>query len=516
MKDHDANPKDSGVSDPYHSLLSKLTGREVTRPRCKTGVNTWRKTHRDEIEMELRKRMGGDLTGKRDKLAAERDKIAREMFSKLSQEEQKRWKAMALEEHEALMKEYKKDLATAPSCAPEDRQRCIQGLVQFMQPILDMVTDCTGWSTTFMAGGPEPAQHGQLNIMSIHSGTTGGEMKMNFGHAERERFKKYIVPIFGHFLQQCYGPEECRSRALSSEGYIPLSAFDFDKEGATVFSYDSSVPLPPISDTACSATVSNLRGRSSEPSVAGVIKPIPVAPNVDSSSLNNIRVIRSSSSSNSAPQTVTPIEKSPSESASPPPAFSSFTTPHSTGLPASSQPPSAVCLLTSQPLSPIHSPAALQPLSPDRSPAQSRPPSPMPLQAPLSTARLTRPLTLENATRREQLGLEPVPILAPCNVYSPTAVTNLNSLIEAPSSVPAALAHTSTSTLLVVSSTASECANRRATRRKSGAPNSELEISKRAGTKRRLNSSTLIERPVNAQRAKRRKTSNYDTHGTTP
>ena len=123
MKDHDANPKDSGASDPYHSLLSKLTGREVSRPRCKTGPNTWRKTHRDEIEMELRKRMGGDLTGKRDKLAAERDKIAREMFSKLSQEEQKRWKAMALEEHEALMKEYKKDLATAPSCAPEDRQR---------------------------------------------------------------------------------------------------------------------------------------------------------------------------------------------------------------------------------------------------------------------------------------------------------------------------------------------------------------------------------------------------------
>ena len=27
---------------------------------------------------------------------------------------------------------------------------------------------------------------------------------MNFGHAERTRFKKYIVPTYGSFLQMCY------------------------------------------------------------------------------------------------------------------------------------------------------------------------------------------------------------------------------------------------------------------------------------------------------------------------
>ncbi|KDR72126.1 hypothetical protein GALMADRAFT_143451 [Galerina marginata CBS 339.88] len=35
------------------------------------------------------------------------------------------------------------------------------------------------------------------------------------GHAERQRYKKYIVPIFSSFLQKGYSPEECRARGPS-------------------------------------------------------------------------------------------------------------------------------------------------------------------------------------------------------------------------------------------------------------------------------------------------------------
>ncbi|KAF9472820.1 hypothetical protein BDN70DRAFT_937902 [Pholiota conissans] len=430
MKDNDLNPKDSGAYNPYHSLLSKLTGKEVTRPRCKTGINMWRKTHREDIETELKKRLG-ELKGKRDQLAAERDKIAREMFSKLDPEEQRGWKAMALSEHDELMKQYKKDLqlANTPSRTPEDRQRCIQGLVRFMQPILDMVCDCTGWSATLMAGGPEPAQHGQLNIMSIHSGTTSGDIKMNFGHAERERYKRYFVPIFGSFLQQCFSPEECRSRSLpTEEGYLPMSALEFD-DSVTLSAYDPSVPLPPIGGTALSATTTQPRGISSEP-IFKIITPPTFDPNANLPVPENIRIIRPNSSSASATpqdcvaQSVTtttveldssltspahaqprststlsrssrptvvsmvPTDSQPHSSSTIPSHFSGLSTTPSTA------PTSARSLTDIQPHPPACSPALSQspsrapsrapsqPPSPFRSPAPSQPPSRAPSRAP--------------------------------------------------------------------------------------------------------------------------------------
>ncbi|KAF9470439.1 hypothetical protein BDN70DRAFT_939712 [Pholiota conissans] len=247
MKDNDLNPKDSGAYNPYNALMVKLTGKEVSRPRLKTAANTWRKTKRDEIEAELKRRLGDDLKEKKERLVTESDKIAREMFKGLSDEEQRHWKGVAMDEHNEVLKEYKKELelANTPSTAPVDRQRCIQGLVRFAQPILDIICDVTGWKATLIVGGPEPAQDGKLNIISIHSGTTTGDVKMTFGCAERERYKKYVVPIFGSFLQKCYTPEECRSWALNpSEGFHPMSTLDLDEKNAFIHSYETPSPAP--------------------------------------------------------------------------------------------------------------------------------------------------------------------------------------------------------------------------------------------------------------------------------
>ena len=43
--------------------------------------------------------------------------------------------------------------------------RCIQGLTKFVQPILDGICAATGWKATFIAGGPEPAHGGRLNVL---------------------------------------------------------------------------------------------------------------------------------------------------------------------------------------------------------------------------------------------------------------------------------------------------------------------------------------------------------------
>lgn len=46
-----------------------------------------------------------------------------------------------------------------------DYKRCIQGITQLMQQVMDLVVDHTGWKASFVCGGPEPAHGGRLNII---------------------------------------------------------------------------------------------------------------------------------------------------------------------------------------------------------------------------------------------------------------------------------------------------------------------------------------------------------------
>ena len=48
--------------------------------------------------------------------------------------------------------------------------RCIQNLANFVQLILDGICAATGWKATLIAGGPEPANGGRLNVIrSVNS-----------------------------------------------------------------------------------------------------------------------------------------------------------------------------------------------------------------------------------------------------------------------------------------------------------------------------------------------------------
>ncbi|KAJ3505719.1 hypothetical protein NLJ89_g7270 [Agrocybe chaxingu] len=234
MKDHDIDPNDSGLNNPYRILLHKLTGTGVKRPQLKTPANIWRRTHWTELEEALKQRVIAVPIAPK-QIPALREKVAKDLFSALSEEEKSQWVQQAKEEHDATVKKWERDLKSPPSTAPADRQKCIQGVIRFMQPILNLVSEATGMKTSFLAGSPEPTHDGRLNIISVHSGTTKGDVKMNFGHTERARYKEYIVPIFGSFLQQCYSPEECHACALpKEEGFEPLETMDLDADGATV------------------------------------------------------------------------------------------------------------------------------------------------------------------------------------------------------------------------------------------------------------------------------------------
>ncbi|KDR72463.1 hypothetical protein GALMADRAFT_73731 [Galerina marginata CBS 339.88] len=181
MKDNDMDPKDSGLSNPYRILLHRLTGTCIARPRMRSSTNTWRRTQ-----------------------APLREGVAREMFYALPEEERDEWANQAQADHDAALEVWTTETQADPSKEPADRQRCIETLVGFAQPFLDLICEATGWKATLIAGGPEPAHEGRLNVISLHSGTMTGDVKMNFGRAERVRYKSVILPVYGSFLRKCY------------------------------------------------------------------------------------------------------------------------------------------------------------------------------------------------------------------------------------------------------------------------------------------------------------------------
>jgi len=98
------HPRESGAENPYRALLLRLTGLgNVSKPRLRTAVNTWRKTQRKEIETEVIRLYGRVV---REKLVSIRDKVAKDMYNKLSEYERKGWDEQAAEDHEERLAEW--------------------------------------------------------------------------------------------------------------------------------------------------------------------------------------------------------------------------------------------------------------------------------------------------------------------------------------------------------------------------------------------------------------------------
>lgn len=97
MKDSDMDPKESGAHNPYCILLLKLAGMTSTiKPRIRTACNTWRKMQRKEIDHKTKQRYG---SLSRSQQVTARDKIAKEMYTKLSEVEKQGWEEQAVEDH---------------------------------------------------------------------------------------------------------------------------------------------------------------------------------------------------------------------------------------------------------------------------------------------------------------------------------------------------------------------------------------------------------------------------------
>ncbi|KAF9036139.1 hypothetical protein BJ165DRAFT_1533000 [Panaeolus papilionaceus] len=342
IKDHAVITKrEARLKDnPFYHLFLILDGKRDKKPSKRSAINVWSRRHSKAIEARVRAR------------------IKKEMFDDLDQEDKDYYEFMSKEELKTAIAQWEEDRkSNAPSTSPEARQRCIDALNRVIQPLLDAICEATGWKVSLIAGGPEPARGGQLGMKMIHSGTTSGEVKMDFGRAEHERLALYLYPMFADFMKKCYSVKECQSRALHR-----------DEDPSPTFAGSKSTTVP------LNTTVVTETSRPQSPSPAhtdsATQRPPPPQSSPPSPSLLREPRDRSRSVSGSpAPRTrsrsrsLVPRSRSPS------------LVPRSSSPPRHSQSPSPLRSRSPSPLRHSPSPRRSRSPSPRRSPA-TRIPSP--------------------------------------------------------------------------------------------------------------------------------------------
>ncbi|KDR66329.1 hypothetical protein GALMADRAFT_232569 [Galerina marginata CBS 339.88] len=218
--------KEPDPEDPITILTCRLTGTSAFKPRKPVASNLWAKANKSAVDGAFAiANKGSSLKSGRVNIAV-RQETARALFRGLPDFDQQYWSLKANQEHRRLIQDWEETISRPASTDPEARQKCIDGITAFMQPILDLVFEFTGMPTTFMMGGPEPADGGRLNIISLHSGSIKGPVKMNFGEAEHAGYKENIVPVFSKFLRKCFTLEDCKAAALPTNATPLLAVID--------------------------------------------------------------------------------------------------------------------------------------------------------------------------------------------------------------------------------------------------------------------------------------------------
>ncbi|KAL0568468.1 SERTA domain-containing protein 3 [Marasmius crinis-equi] len=220
------------AQNPYNLLLAQLTGMTFKTKPCQiAAANLWAKENTDIVNKSLAEKRG--------KRAAEKEKekgkgkgkdktenqeipkmwkdVVSEAWSKLSNEEKSVFQIRAKEIFDAEMKAWETKVTSPPPTNPRSRQNAINNLAKFVTPILKGIAEQTGWHVSLVAGGPEPLDSGRINVMSVHSGTTTGDITLTWGQDDSSTWREVIFPSFASFCIKGFSKEECRSRALPKD-----------------------------------------------------------------------------------------------------------------------------------------------------------------------------------------------------------------------------------------------------------------------------------------------------------
>ncbi|KAG6848978.1 hypothetical protein H0H93_012308 [Arthromyces matolae] len=436
-----AASKAGGVSDPYAAVKRKFLGISANKPRKLAAHNIWRRSNAEQVEAEVRRRSNGAKIIKKEVLT-KYDQATMALFKIISEDEQAQFKALAEQEHSEDLEKWKEDQKLIISTDPAARQCAIEHVPTFIQPILDVLQEVTGWRWHLMGGGPEPADGGRLNVMSVaSSGTTSGPVGLSFIQSQRDQYRRFVLPVWGNFLRMCYSPDECRARALPEsgltlaelgldEGSVILDTIEglapYPSKTAPLTSQPSALPSQPPSPVSlhqpspppsrAPSPVSYSRAASRQPSSPPSRAPSPPASTSAQASAPHSQAPSRQSSAPPSPslQASAPPSRAPSRQPSAPPSHAPSPSPQASASPSYTQSPSS-----------SHEPSAPAPASTASSPSTMTPDDSPPTRPSQSTrqgirAMKRRRLDLASEARKRQRPSRSPPVTAPI----PTPLTS--------------------------------------------------------------------------------------------
>ncbi|KAJ7169364.1 hypothetical protein C8R43DRAFT_945303 [Mycena crocata] len=250
------------TKDPYAVLLAKLSGLTAP-PKARQGFQQWmRETPKDEIEPVVQARWAEEQ--EKGAEVAERTKepkvgfraaVARSIFNGLPQAEQKSIGARATQEASAAKAAYTTALKNTPSTKPEDRQKCIDAIPDFVGPILRGLSEYTGMHATLIMGGPMPKYGGDIRTVHTSYGRNKATIPTHWGQWNKQRFQQQVADYMIEYLQTAFKPEDCAAAALAPADVLSGAKYRIDdtkKAESDSDSESSSSDSEPDSDSSAS------------------------------------------------------------------------------------------------------------------------------------------------------------------------------------------------------------------------------------------------------------------------
>ncbi|KAF8905827.1 hypothetical protein CPB84DRAFT_1960333, partial [Gymnopilus junonius] len=185
---------------PWRHIIARMQDPKANYPRLPTPANIWRRTPQAKaaIQAETKRRAEVEYSNTpqaqaQGKIFVLREAVVRDLFDSLGEEEKKRWKVKAKEEH---------------------GRKYIDGLADFIKAYIEVLSKPTGCAISVIAGGPEPAMSGRLNVVGVHQGHIPDHPELNFATSDPEGYQEKVVKPFGRLLRKCYTKEACDAMAL--------------------------------------------------------------------------------------------------------------------------------------------------------------------------------------------------------------------------------------------------------------------------------------------------------------
>ncbi|KAJ7932989.1 hypothetical protein B0H13DRAFT_2307260 [Mycena leptocephala] len=246
--------------NPFAVLLAKLSGVNAPPKARQAYQQFMRESYAEKIAPVVAEKWSRlrdeDSSGVSERTkepkAGFRAEVAREAFAALPMDEQKQIAVRAKEDAVAAKEAYLKSLKDRPSMKPEDRQRCIDALADFLAPILRGIEEYTGLHSTIMCGGPMPRYGGDLRTLHVSYGRSNTMLGPHWLQWDRPRFATNVTNFMVEYLQTAFTPQDCirnaLAPALAGANYTISPQDDSDSESGSESDSDSDSAVDMWSD----------------------------------------------------------------------------------------------------------------------------------------------------------------------------------------------------------------------------------------------------------------------------